>query len=826
MRPFVATIRRVPGGVFAKMPKSQAMTAVPVQTSLNNLATYFTPWPKRKSQFILYGCQVRRASFLAEQDLKNGHQQAHGLEASDSAPEHLYGPSQGTALPLAALAHGGTGAKEEPAGEAGRAAAAVQAAAAARPLGLAGVVQRFRKGEKLSMVTAYDFPSARFARSAGVELVLVGDSLGNCRLGLPDTIGVTMEDMLRATTAVRRGVDAAALPRASAGPGPGPKPVVIGDMPFGSYLLEADALRNAAAFRVAGADMVKLEGGSQVVPLVRSLTSAGIAVMGHIGLEPQKAFLQGGLRLQGTTAPDALQLIRDAEALAKAGARLIVVECVPEEVGWAIQAHVPSVPIIGIGAGGKVAGQVLVCDDMLGVHGQPPSFAKMFADVGTASATAYSSYVSEVRSGSFPGETYSRHMKPEELKKLKSILPEESANFMGEGPPANETPKPVFYGAPLVATFANIASNGSGLPTGSHWPGVTESNHKEHPFANGLSRPSASGSAHEIHPGGRLAVLPARLNGSTPHVRFAARCTQTAAAHTAAGLQLLRTRAEVRSWRRAAAAAGRTVGLVPTMGNLHEGHLELVDEAKARTDDVLATVFVNPAQFAAHEDLDKYPRTLQRDVELLRAQGAAAVFAPEPTEMYPEGSPGFTVVVPRFVDGKSEAASRPTHFMGVATVCLKLFNLCEPDVAVFGQKDAMQCAVIARMLEDFMLSDKIRLIIAPTSREFDGLARSSRNSYLTEGMRQKAPAIYRALSKWTSHPGATAGSVRAAVKADLEAVGFHVEYVSVADSRLMGEKEEEGALPNSVVSVAVQLKEDSKECRLIDNVVIPGLHGH
>lgn len=283
---------------------------------------------------------------------------------------------------------------------------------------------------------------------------------------------------------------------------------------------------------------------------------------------------------------------------------------------------------------------------------------------------------------------------------------------------------------------------------------------------------------------------------------------------------MLHTRDQLRTWRRAASKAGRQVALVPTMGNLHEGHLELVDEAKKHTDDVIVSIFVNPSQFAAHEDLDKYPRTLERDLELLRARGAAAVFIPTPADIYPEGSPGGTLVVPTFVAGKSEAACRPEHFTGVATVCLKLFNLCEPDVVVFGQKDAMQCSVINRMLKDFMLDDRISLIVAPTSREKDGLARSSRNSYLTSEMRQKAPAIHAALLEATKPANATPGSVRQTVHRALSDAGMEVSYVSVADLSYMNEKADDEALSNSIVSVACLLRDGDKECRLLDNVLI------
>jgi len=267
-----------------------------------------------------------------------------------------------------------------------------------------------------------------------------------------------------------------------------------------------------------------------------------------------------------------------------------------------------------------------------------------------------------------------------------------------------------------------------------------------------------------------------------------------------------------------------SVALVPTMGNLHEGHLELVDEAKQRAEEVLVSIFVNPAQFAAHEDLDKYPRTMQRDLQLLQERGVRAVFAPDPAEMYPTGSPGGTLVVPSFVKGKSEDACRPHFFTGVATVCLKLFNLCQPDVVVFGQKDAMQCAVIARMLQDLLLDSRIAMIVAPTSRESDGLALSSRNSYLTPGMRRRAPAIFEALTAAIADTGkGTAGGVRREVTARLEAEGMEVSYVSVADPCEMEEKEDDVTIANSVVSIACLLREGDRQCRLIDNVVVPAV---
>jgi pantoate--beta-alanine ligase len=258
------------------------------------------------------------------------------------------------------------------------------------------------------------------------------------------------------------------------------------------------------------------------------------------------------------------------------------------------------------------------------------------------------------------------------------------------------------------------------------------------------------------------------------------------------------------------------------MGNLHAGHLELVDIAKKQAENVVVSIFVNPAQFAPGEDFDRYPRTLDADLDRLHAcGGVSAVLAPGASQMYPRGSPGGTIVMPRFVQGLSEDACRPHFFTGVATVCLKLFNLCKPDLVVFGQKDAMQCAVIANMLEDLLLADTIQLLVAPTAREPDGLARSSRNSYLTPTMRQIAPSIYAALADATSAPKATSSSVRSAVHERLTDMGMEVEYVSVADPISMTEKDDGLAVAGSVVSVACLLREGDQQCRLIDNVVVP-----
>ena len=201
-----------------------------------------------------------------------------------------------------------------------------------------------------------------------------------------------------------------------------------------------------------------------------------------------------------------------------------------------------------------------------------------------------------------------------------------------------------------------------------------------------------------------------------------------------------------KKWRQAGAA----IGLVPTMGYLHEGHLSLVRDARKRVGKrgmVVVSIYVNPTQFAPTEDFSKYPRDLKRDLKMLRAGGVDVVFTPHDKEMYPERSPvptGFsTYVVEERLSQTMEGVSRPTHFRGVTTVVAKLFNIVQPDVAVFGQKDFQQAAVIKRMMRD--LNFPLRVIVAPTVREKDGLAMSSRNKYLEGDLRRQALVLRRAI---------------------------------------------------------------------------------
>ena len=207
-------------------------------------------------------------------------------------------------------------------------------------------------------------------------------------------------------------------------------------------------------------------------------------------------------------------------------------------------------------------------------------------------------------------------------------------------------------------------------------------------------------------------------------------------------MKIARSIEEVRVAVRAARMRGATIGFVPTMGFLHAGHLSLIDVARSESATfIVVSIFVNPKQFGPNEDLARYPRDEKRDTELLEGAGADLLFLPPVDVMYPEG--GATMITMGGVAGPLEGARRPGHFDGVATVVAKLFNIVQPDVAAFGRKDAQQCAVIERMVRD--LDMPVRLVFGETTREADGVAMSSRNSYLTADERAKAPVLHRAL---------------------------------------------------------------------------------
>lgn len=275
-------------------------------------------------------------------------------------------------------------------------------------------------------------------------------------------------------------------------------------------------------------------------------------------------------------------------------------------------------------------------------------------------------------------------------------------------------------------------------------------------------------------------------------------------------MQVCATIAEVR----AARAAFPTLGLVPTMGFLHEGHLSLVRAALADNEAAAASLFVNPTQFGPNEDFGRYPRARERDLALLEEAGCALVFAPEVSEMYPEGF-DTRIEIGGVTEGL-EGAVRPGHFAGVATVVAKLFNIVQPTRAYFGQKDAQQVAVIRKLVRD--LDMPLEVVVSPTVREADGLAMSSRNSYLTPEQRRDGLALWRALSAArTLYEGGerSADKLRAAMAAPIAEIGADADYLSVADPLTLRELEAVGA-NGALLSLAVRIG----TTRLIDNILL------
>jgi len=247
------------------------------------------------------------------------------------------------------------------------------------------------EGKKIVMVTSYDYPTAAIADEVGVDSILVGDSYGMVVLGYDNTIPVTVDELLPVCRAVRRGAT---------------HPLLIGDLPFMSFQAStAEAVRNAGRFvKEGGMEAVKVEGGRDVSPIIKAIARAGIPVLGHIGVTPQTATLQGGYRVQGKSPASASQLVDDAVSLEKAGAFGIVLEMVTEEAAQAITEKV-SIPTVGIGSGRFCNGQVLVIHDIIGLYSKfTPKFAKRYADVSAIIKQSLEKYTDEVRSGDFPAE--------------------------------------------------------------------------------------------------------------------------------------------------------------------------------------------------------------------------------------------------------------------------------------------------------------------------------------------------------------------------------------------------------------------------------------
>jgi 3-methyl-2-oxobutanoate hydroxymethyltransferase len=276
----------------------------------------------------------------------------------------------------------------------------------------APAVRARKGGERLVMVTAYDAPGARIADEAGVDMILVGDSLAMVVLGYDDTLQVTIDDMAHHVAAVARA---------------NPRPLIVGDLPWLSYHVSIEqTVENAARLIRAGAQTVKLEGGRKRVPMVEAIVDAEIPVMGHIGLTPQSVHAMGGFKVQGKTVDAAKALVEDAQALEEAGCFSIVLEGVPDAVAEMVTASV-GVPTIGIGAGAACDGQVLVFHDLLGIEDRiVPKFVRRYANLKSDAVEAMSRFADDVRTGRFPDESESYH------------LAEDLAEALGTGPLAHD----------------------------------------------------------------------------------------------------------------------------------------------------------------------------------------------------------------------------------------------------------------------------------------------------------------------------------------------------------------------------------------------------
>ena len=268
-----------------------------------------------------------------------------------------------------------------------------------------------KEGEKVTWLTAYDYPTAQFAEAAGLDMLLVGDSLGMCVYGYPGTVPVTMDQCIVHSEAVRRGA---------------PNTFVIGDMPFLSYqVTDADAVLNAGRFlKQASVDAIKLEGGTRVISRIKAILDAGIVVCGHIGLTPQSSGQLGGHKAQGRTVESARLVIEDALAIEEAGAQLLLLEAVPPELSAFITKKL-SIPVYSIGAGPDCDGQLLIVSDLIGqFQAFTPKFVKKYADVAGGVTDAMKRYVEDVHAGTFPADEHCYHMIEGEGEKFEALIKE------------------------------------------------------------------------------------------------------------------------------------------------------------------------------------------------------------------------------------------------------------------------------------------------------------------------------------------------------------------------------------------------------------------
>jgi 3-methyl-2-oxobutanoate hydroxymethyltransferase len=287
---------------------------------------------------------------------------------------------------------------------------------AEKKLSVIDLQQMKDNGEQAVWVTAYDFITAQLAEQAGIDMILVGDSLGMCIYGYDGTIPVTMDQCIYHCEAVRRAA---------------PNTFIIGDMPFGSYQISVEeAVANAIQFhKEANVDAVKLEGGRRVAEVVRAIADGGMLVMGHLGLTPQSSSALGGFKAQGRTAETAIAVIEDARIIYEAGAFSILIEAVPPEVTQIIRDELP-IPIYSIGAGIHADGQVMIVSDIVG-HFQAftPKFVKRYGNVAGEISKSFDSYIREVKEGEFPGEEHSYRMIEGELPKLKDLMKKTTPSY-------------------------------------------------------------------------------------------------------------------------------------------------------------------------------------------------------------------------------------------------------------------------------------------------------------------------------------------------------------------------------------------------------------
>ena len=759
---YTAVLRRVAGGGLKTAKRGGGDLFLP-DTRTANVSTFFTCWPRHLTTFLCYGrsahAEARYPADLGARALMRVPRRAYGnLALRDEDPKEL-----------ARLAGGSAELLTFPQSQ------AVEPAPAKRPatkMTLHKLKLKHAKKQPISVLTAYDYPSARLADAAGVDVLLVGDSLGMVVLGREDTTDVTMDEMVHHCKASARGSERALL---------------LGDLPFGSCITPYDAARNGVRLVKEGrVDAVKLEGGERMVPQVRALVDAGVAVCGHIGLTPQSYAQLGGYRVQGRTADAACRLIAEARALEAAGCFAIVLEMVPTPVAAEVTAQL-SIPTIGIGAGIGTSGQVQVFHDVLGLYDKKaPKFSQRFGAFEEPMVEALAAYTRSVDAKAFPQPVHSFPMDAAEEAKFRIAVDDEVA---------------------ATQTQLDDKHNGGGAPY----------------RASATSAASAASAAAQDG-AIKMAAGVASRHALTPS---AAEGFSSAAMHISASAKphVVRTVAEWRRLQASGTLPSRSLGLVPTMGALHDGHLSLVRRAQRENEATAVSIFVNPKQFAPTDDLSVYPRPWEADLAALTKMSVDYVFAPPPDEMYPPHRPKRLApfVDLADVDGATaEGASRPGFFRGVATVVAKLLNIIGPRSVYFGQKDGMQCVVVRRLIED--LDFDVKLIVNPTVREADGLAMSSRNVYLSTEERQAAPAVYAALialgGKYDQGERSVEALRAAAARVVAAEPSMTLDYLSLAsaiDGREMsGDERLRGAEEPTLASIAVKLG----TTRLIDNVVL------